>query len=75
MSFSVRETEILVEQQPPQAVFICDHASLVIKYLTLLSAFHVRGCIGWHITTLQTTQGKSQYPTDATIMLPPGGSI
>ena len=28
---SVRETEILVEQQPPQGVFVCDHAGLVIK--------------------------------------------
>ena len=26
----VRETEILVEQQPPQGVFVCDHAGLVI---------------------------------------------
>jgi len=26
----VRETEILVEQQPPQGVFICDHAGRVI---------------------------------------------
>ena len=27
----VRETEILVEQQPPQGVFVCDHAGLVIN--------------------------------------------
>jgi len=27
----VRETEILVEQQPPQGVFACDHAGLVIN--------------------------------------------
>ena len=27
----VIETEILVEQQPPKGVFICDHAGLVIK--------------------------------------------
>jgi len=26
----VRETEILVEQQPPQGVLVCDHAGLVI---------------------------------------------
>ena len=25
------ETEILVEQQPPQGVFVCDHAGLVIN--------------------------------------------
>ena len=25
-----RETEILVEQQPPQGAFICDHAGFVI---------------------------------------------
>jgi len=30
-ALSVRETEILVEQQPPQGVFVCDHAGLVIN--------------------------------------------
>jgi len=32
---SVRETEILVEQQPPQVVFVCDHAGLVINKSSL----------------------------------------
>ena len=32
---SVRETEIPVEQQPPQGVFVCDHAGLVINKLYL----------------------------------------
>ena len=27
----MRETEILVEQQPPQGVLVCDHAGLVIN--------------------------------------------
>jgi len=27
----VRETEILVKQQPPQGVLVCDHAGLVIN--------------------------------------------
>ena len=27
----VRETEILVEQQPPQGVLVCDYAGLVIN--------------------------------------------
>jgi len=27
----VRDTEILVEQQPPQGVLVCDHAGLVIN--------------------------------------------
>jgi len=31
----VSETEILVEQQPPQGVFACDHAGLVINKLSL----------------------------------------
>jgi len=31
----VRETENLVEQQPPQGVFVCDHAGLVINKLSL----------------------------------------
>ena len=32
----VRETEILVEQQPPQGVFVCGHAGLVINELSHL---------------------------------------
>jgi len=31
----VRETEILVEQQSPQGVFVCDDAGLVIKTFSL----------------------------------------
>jgi len=31
----VRETEIQVEQQPPQGVFICDHAGRVINKFSL----------------------------------------
>jgi len=31
----VREPEILVEQQPPQGVFVCDHAGLVINKFSL----------------------------------------
>ena len=31
----VFETEILVEQQPPQGVLVCDHAGLVINKLSL----------------------------------------
>ena len=31
----VRETEILVEQQPPQGVFVCDHAGLVMNKFSL----------------------------------------
>jgi len=31
----VRETEILVEQQPPHGVFVCDHAGRVINKLSL----------------------------------------
>ena len=31
----VRETEILVEQQSPQEVFVCDHAGLVINKFSL----------------------------------------
>ena len=34
----VRETEILVEQ-PPQGVFVCDHAGLVINKLSLYQEF------------------------------------
>ena len=31
----MREPEILVEQQPPQGVFVCDHAGLVINKFSL----------------------------------------
>ena len=33
----MRETEILVEQQPPQGVLVCDHAGLVINKFSLLA--------------------------------------
>ena len=33
----MRETEILVEQQPPQGVLVCDHAGLVINKFSELS--------------------------------------
>ena len=33
----MRETEILVEQQPPQGVFVCDHAGLVINKFSQLA--------------------------------------
>ena len=32
----VGENEILVEQQPPQGVLVCDHAGLVINQLSLV---------------------------------------
>jgi len=31
----VFETEILVEQQPPQEVLVCDHAGLVMNEFSL----------------------------------------
>ena len=31
----MKETEILVEQQPPQGVLVCDHAGLVINKFSL----------------------------------------
>jgi len=34
----VRETEILVEHQPPQGVFVCDHAGRVINGFSQESA-------------------------------------
>ena len=34
----VRESEILVEQQPPQRVLVCDHAGRVINKLSLAEA-------------------------------------
>ena len=36
----MRETEILVEQQPPQGVLVCDHAGLVINKFSLALAGH-----------------------------------
>ena len=39
----VRETEILVEQQPPQGVFVCDHAGHVINKFSLASRVEGEG--------------------------------
>jgi len=38
----VRETEIQVEQQPPQGVFVFDHAGLVINQFSLYRALQVQ---------------------------------
>ena len=38
----MRETEILVVQQPPQGVLVCDHAGLVINKFSLLSKTKAR---------------------------------
>ena len=35
----MRETEILVEQQTPQPVFVCDHAGLVINTFSHLRLY------------------------------------
>ena len=51
----VRETEILVEQQPPQGVFVCDHAGRVINKFSLFGVrslgsgvnFMFIGCTVW----------------------------
>jgi hypothetical protein len=37
----VRKTEILAEQQPPQRVFVCDHAGLVIDKFPLETGGYV----------------------------------
>ena len=34
----MRDTEILVEQQPSQGVFVCDHAGLVINKFSKIDA-------------------------------------
>ena len=44
----MRETEILVEQQPPQGVFVCDHAVLVINKLSPGAPFNF---LATHFTT------------------------
>jgi len=33
----VRKTEIMVEQQPPQEVFVCDYAGLVVNRFSLFA--------------------------------------
>jgi len=74
----VRETEILVEQQPPQEVLVCDHSGLLINKSSqgirarfrikrdpcLLDFQKIYCCTP---PTLAATQGQilSQSPTDA----------
>ena len=38
----VRETEMLVEEQPPKRIFICDLASLVINKFSLYAPLTIR---------------------------------
>ena len=50
-----RETEILVEQQPPQGVFVCDHAGLVINQYRCPARFR------WHAKGVSTF-GRCHLP-------------
>ena len=43
---SVRESEILVEQQPPQGVFVCDHAGRVINEISLPPSQRLTDLVG-----------------------------
>jgi len=48
----VRETEILMEQQPPKGAFACDHAGLVINKFSLNvqgSGFTISGSISLNV--------------------------
>ena len=47
----MKETQILVEQQPPQGFFICDHAGLVIN-----KSSRQRGC-GVHLANVLLDEG------------------
>ena len=53
-----KRTQILVEQQPPQGVFVCDHAGLVINKFSL----------GWEGTimtgSLKAAERSSGLSTD-----------
>ena len=54
----MRETEILVEQQPPQGVLVCDHAGLVINKLSYEETRHCSAKRCNRKATLEATQGQ-----------------
>ena len=51
----VRETDVLVEHQPPQGVFVCDHACLVIHYQMVRQSQLVGNGACLKLTTLDPT--------------------
>ena len=63
----VRETEILVEQ-PPQGVFVCDHAGLVISKLSLRGASVPKGSIDF-------LQNSFRCPPLLRVFAPPSPSF
>ena len=52
----MRETEILVEQQPPRGVLVCEHAGLVINTFSLQGR---RGALTRVFTWNTDTSGRS----------------
>jgi len=59
----VKETEILVEQQPPQGVLVCDHAGLVINKFSHRAVFGagLPGGRGGAPRTLQRTVSDEEH--------------
>jgi len=61
----VRETEILVEQQPPQGVFVCDHAGLVINKFSRNRRYARRTWRTSRAPTRSTLSPQSRTPKPA----------
>jgi len=64
-AITVRETKILVEQQPPQGVLVCDHAGLVINKFSQEEEEAPRACIS--VTTKLAALGINAFDADAII--------
>jgi len=62
----VRETEILVEQQPPQGVLLCDHAGLVINKFSLWRGGQALGRLWRGAITDKSDNRSYRAPTDKT---------
>ena len=58
----MRETEILVEQQPPQGVLVCDHAGLVINKLSIERKAGKREAIDNRLRALRAARRSSGEP-------------
>jgi len=67
----VRETEILVEQQLPQGVLVCDHAGLAINILSLESVSEIAHVVEMALRPGGNPEANEWFILSTPIQMPP----